>query len=298
MFKTSQAECRRRKRLYLKVAGFHVAAILIVALVYHLPRRKRTPKPPPLNTMPVKLASFPAPTPPAPPPARPTPPRPERVVQPPPPPTPPPPKPVVKPPPKKVTPPKPTPPKPAPKKVTPPKPKPKPKVAPKPTPKPTPKPKPRLRTPEEIRRSIQQQQVRPQVQPRPKPQPVVPKVDVNARLERLRQQAALDAANSAASTSSAADLRQSYYADVHRQIYRIWLQPSINEVSPSASPVIVRLTVAASGVVSGRIVQTESDNPNLTRSVRDMLQNLQRLPAPPSELGPSVSFNVSLRISG
>jgi TonB family protein len=126
---------------------------------------------------------------------------------------------------------------------------------------------------------------------------ITPKVDVSARLERLRRQTALDAANAAAA-SNTADLRQSYYGEVHRQIYRVWLQPSINEVSPSASPVVVRLTVSASGVVSGRVIQSQSDNPNLTQSVRDMLQNLHRLPAPPSELGVSVSFNVSLRISG
>jgi TonB family protein len=300
MFQTSQAERQRRKRLYLKVAGFHAAAILTVALFYHIPRLKRTPKPLPANVTPVKLASFPSPTPPAPAPPAPQPePAPTPVVQPPPPvPIPPP---VVKPPPKKETPPpKPAPPKkavkPPPKKVTPPK-----KAVTPPPPKKVipPKPANRSRTAEEIRASIRKQNITPPTPAAPTPRRVVtPKVDVNARVEQFRRKAALDAANTATSPSTTADLRQRYYSEVHRQIYRNWIQPSINEVSPSASPVIVRLTVSASGVVSGHSIQNASDNPNLTRSVRDMLQNLQRLPAPPRELGVSVSFDVSLAISG
>jgi outer membrane biosynthesis protein TonB len=289
MYETSQAEHQRRRRLYLRIAGFHATAILLVALVYHIPRRKREPKPPRAQVMPVKLAHFPAPTPPAPTPPAPTPP-----PAPSPPPTP---EPVVTPPP-----PKPEPaPKPKPKTVTPPKPKPKPKplVQEKPKPKPKPKPKESYSSADKIRERFRQQQ---QNQPKPPPQPpkqveVRPKVDVDAKLEEIRRRTDLEAAESVPAVS-ASDLRQSYYAEVHRQLYIAWIQPSVDQVSPSASPVIVRLTVSASGAITARSVVSESDNPNLTSSVRGLLQNIQRLPAPPPELGSSVSLSVSLRIRG
>lgn len=233
-----------RKHLWARVFVFHVFVILIVALLYHIPRRKRAHKSPPADIVSVTLTTPAAPTPSEPPPIPPA-------------------------------------------DVTPVEPSPAPPVEPEPEPSPAPPESP----------AIASAAIEPQPPPTSTHQPLPP-IDIDARLNRLHESLALDAGDSVNGESRRSELLESYYADVHRKIYGVWLQPTVDEVSPSASPVIVRLTVAANGVVSGRVVQTESDNPNLTRSVRGLLQNLYRLPIPPGELGASVSFNVSLRISG